>query len=83
MSVFPNPAVDRVGVSLGELAHGEYRFTVADALGRSTTDLGSFWHTGSAIELPVGNLESGIYWLRVQRPDGSLVASKPLSIKRP
>jgi hypothetical protein len=83
MEIYPNPAIDRVQVAFGGLPQGEYRLVVADALGRSTTDLGNFFHTGAPVEASVASLPNGIYWLRAYRPDGSLASTKPLCVKRP
>lgn len=82
VSLFPNPATDQVQLGLGELPYGEYHVSVVDALGRMADDLGAVMHAGAPITLPVGQLGDGYYWLRIARPNGEVVTSKVLCVKR-
>lgn len=78
MKVMPNPASNEVRV----LFSGQEvrRLEVYDATGKKVSEL--FRETGaSEWRLPVGQLPSGIYWVKAQGEDGSFTA-KPLVVSR-
>lgn len=74
-AVFPIPATDRIHIAVGH-AVGEVTVTLLDLNGREILrrELGS----ASTIEIPVEDLNAGIYLVRIRTAEGSAVYRVPI-----
>ena len=77
----PNPARDRLAVSLTLRQPGEVRARLADALGRTVQSTSRAMGAGEGqVEIDVSGLAPGVYHLRVQAPTAS--ASQRVTVVR-
>ncbi|MBK8706004.1 MAG: fibronectin type III domain-containing protein [Saprospiraceae bacterium] len=78
--VFPNPATTDVAVQLDEPATAPLSVTVMNAQGRQMMRYNGLDGTGGRIDLPVSNLDSGLYVVVIS--DGQSMQSQQLLIAR-
>ncbi|MEM8524980.1 MAG: right-handed parallel beta-helix repeat-containing protein [Bacteroidota bacterium] len=79
LQIFPNPAKQLTDLSFQLNEEGRVDFRVFDAQGRLRyTATGSFGAGQQQVRLPLTNLSKGLYWVQIQRADGSLEVGKLL-----
>jgi hypothetical protein len=65
ISIFPNPAKDKINVVLANVSSKNLRWEILDIAGsKLKTGTVANVSKGSSIEIPVDNLNNGIYQLR-------------------
>jgi len=74
VNLWPNPVVDFLHVSIDDLANGA-EFEITDINGISVTKFRKM-SANNAVSIPVVNLATGIYILKIKGHDGSSVSSK-------
>lgn len=72
VSVYPNPAQNRLFVSIGEDAEKEYHFTISDLMGRTLIDETVTGNNQPVFEISTERLVSGTYFLMLKTADGTV-----------
>lgn len=73
ISVKPIPVKEKLSVTLKEIPAGNYKLLLGDLTGNTLLELSV---SGSNQELDLGKFLPGIYYLKVQFPNGSFVVKK-------
>ncbi len=82
VSVYPNPTADLVTVNLGAMLDKTMQLELRNINGQILRQLDFNRLADRRVELQLGDLPAGIYWLRVQ-PEGEAPISKRIVVQRP
>jgi len=66
MSIYPNPAADRLEITVDQLRSGDARVVAYDAAGRLVQVLFEGWWSAGRQQLQWSGLSAGAYWIAVE-----------------
>lgn len=74
MSLYPNPAKDRISVMVHSAGSAFLRLYITDLLGKSVVATEVHFSNGKSIEnIDVGNLPNGIYFVKIQKDSAAFI----------
>ena len=74
MSLYPNPAKDRISVMVHSAGSAFLRLNITDLLGKSVVATEVHFSNGKSIEnIDVGNLPNGIYFVKIQKDSAAFI----------
>ena len=79
ITVFPNPACDKVTIQINETDNSIYKIEIFDLFGKKQIE--KTINFNNKIEIEIEDLKSGIYLIEIYSPDKKLVGIKKLVIE--